>query len=300
MGGSRKPGPAYGDGSWPAARTPGSLGINDQSDPEVCTLLGDSPGTLGRNDGADPTLPGMGALGWHMTLRLKDGGTLAMPLGQTKPNMMRAPWMKHAEAEARLHKGAKEDVIEKTSNYHQELGTGQKRLAGKKNAWCAAFVNWCLKQAGYDVDNDDFADRKFAMGRANAFNKVQEKKVKKGEKATLVSNPLYVKIDAPVFGAIAMVANKRGHGHHVGFVYSKPGDNTVVLLGGNQADTIKFTEYDIKGARKKADHLEFFVPVSYAEAAKADREPLGAESADALNARFGIATKKSKGPESTR
>jgi uncharacterized protein (TIGR02594 family) len=301
MGCSRRPGPAWGDGSWPAARTPGSLGFKDQADPELCTLLGDSPGILGHRDSADPTMPGFGALGWHVHLRLGDGAALSMPVGAAQFNMKRAPWMKFAQEQARLHKGAVEGVIEKTSNYHQDLGTGQKTLKGKDHAWCAAFVNWCLKEAGYDVENDDFADRKYAMGRANAFNKVQEKKAKKGEKATLVANPLFVRLDGPVFGAIGMIANREGRGHHVGLVYSRPDDNTIVLLGGNQADTIKFSEYHLKGSGKKADHLEFFVPAIYEATARADSEPLKSDSADTLNEAFGIVSKKkSKGRESTR
>jgi hypothetical protein len=38
-------------------RTPGTLGINDQGDPNVTTLLGDTPGCVGLFDGGDPTLP---------------------------------------------------------------------------------------------------------------------------------------------------------------------------------------------------------------------------------------------------
>ena len=38
-------------------RTPGPLGMNDQSDPNVTALLGDTPGPIGYLDGADPTLP---------------------------------------------------------------------------------------------------------------------------------------------------------------------------------------------------------------------------------------------------
>lgn len=38
-------------------RTPGSLGVNDQADPNVTALLGDTPSSLGVLDWADPTLP---------------------------------------------------------------------------------------------------------------------------------------------------------------------------------------------------------------------------------------------------
>ncbi|NTV96644.1 MAG: hypothetical protein HGA75_14740 [Thiobacillus sp.] len=318
MSGSRIPCRLAGDGFWPSARTPGPLGLNDQGDPNICSLLGDTPGVLGCKDVGDPTLaplqPIRGA-GLSQMIRLADGTALAMPFGVLEPAQTRAPWMRFAEEQARQHKGAKENVIEKTSNYNKVLGTGQSTLVGSEHAWCAAFVNWCLKQAGYDIDNDSFADRKAAMGRAHAFYEVQKDKLKKGEKsAPLVRNPLYVKLAAPVFGAIALVTNRGGHGHHAGFVYSKPAANTVVLLGGNQGDTIKFTEFNIeavpartvevKGKKTtipgKPDHLMFFVPASYEAYAEADTQPLGSDSAQALNKTFGITSASGGGRETTR
>lgn len=55
MGGSRKPG-SIGPPQWSPrpAMTPGPLGLNDQADPNVCTLAGDTPGPLGINDHAAP------------------------------------------------------------------------------------------------------------------------------------------------------------------------------------------------------------------------------------------------------
>ncbi|HWY23081.1 MAG TPA: hypothetical protein VNX26_17785 [Candidatus Acidoferrum sp.] len=59
MAGSRKPGPINppSAGSQIPPRTPGPLGVNDQADPNVTSLLGDTPGSLGIFDWADPTLP---------------------------------------------------------------------------------------------------------------------------------------------------------------------------------------------------------------------------------------------------
>jgi hypothetical protein len=59
MAESRKPGPLtppLGSCSIPS-RTPGSLGKNDQADPDLTTLLGNTPGPVGVCDWADPTLP---------------------------------------------------------------------------------------------------------------------------------------------------------------------------------------------------------------------------------------------------
>ncbi len=61
MADSRKPGPLS-PPSEPVgipARTPGTLGVNDQGNPNVTSLLGDAPGPVGRNDHADQNLPQM-------------------------------------------------------------------------------------------------------------------------------------------------------------------------------------------------------------------------------------------------
>jgi uncharacterized protein (TIGR02594 family) len=286
----------------------------DQSDPNICSLLGDSPGVLGLQDWGDPTLARFLPNGVGQGLvRLADSTVLALPSSAPNPTG-RAPWMAVAEAQAREHKGAKEGVIEKTVNYHKDLGTGQTSLVGNERAWCAAFVNWCLKQAGYDVDNDDFADRAAAMGRAHAFYEVTKDKVKKGQKAApKVRNPLYAQLDAPVYGAIAVVTKPGGHGHHAGFVASSPEANRVVILGGNQSNAITFTTYYITAVKPQtvveggktrtiagqSDHLMFFVPLAYEAQARADQDMPSDTAAD-LNKSYGITSVKPGAPASTR
>ncbi len=75
---------------WPAARTPGPLGWNDQADPGLCSMLGDSPGPLGLVDWADPSLPGLS--GWLAgasagMCRLADGRPVVM--AQADPSAAR-------------------------------------------------------------------------------------------------------------------------------------------------------------------------------------------------------------------
>jgi len=318
LAGSRVPGALGANHQWIPARTPGPLGLNDQGDPTRCSILGDTPGTLGLRDGADPTLPrltdGLRMAAPKLTL-LPDGTALRMPLAASASDQRRAPWMSCAEDEARAFKGETEDKIEKTTNFATEVHTGQTTIVGNDHPWCAAFVNWCLMKAGYVIENDGYADRVAAKGRAHGFYEVSKDKVKKGEKeAPLVRNPLYVQIDEPLFGAIAMVTNRGGHGHHVGFVYSKPRDNHVVLLGGNQSDRIRFSEFNIKPIQPtkvtkqgktvtipgKPDHLMFFVPASYEAYAKSDMAPLATDSADDLNKKFGIAVVKGAREDATR
>ena len=106
---SRIPGVLRPDDLWAAARTPGPLGLNDQADPNHCTLLGDSPGVLGIQDYADPTLWTFTARGARIAtmMRLADGTALAMPVQAGTPGPERAPWMKIAEEQARKFKGAR-------------------------------------------------------------------------------------------------------------------------------------------------------------------------------------------------
>ena len=282
------------------ARTPGCMGLNDQGDPRVCTRLGDTPGCTGRGDGADASLPW-----WDPTragvgpVRASDGTPMAMPaaappLAPVDP----APWIKVAEAEARKFKGQDESIIQKTTNYAKEVGTGQATIVGNEHPWCAAFVNWCLMKADVPYENAGYIDHTAAKGRAHGFYEVKGPKVAKGgdKGLPMVRNPLFVQLDEPAFGAIAMVTNRSGHGHHVGFVYSKPRDGYVVLLGGNQGNTINFSEDKVAAGKGDANHLMFFYPAGDKWSAKA-APALGTDPEDVLNKRFGITApdKKHKG-----
>ena len=274
------------------ARTPGCLGLNDQGDPRLCTRLGDTPGCTGLRDGADASLPAWNpAQGASLApSRASDGTPLALPaaappLAPVDP----VPWIKIAEAEATKFKGQDESIIQKTTNYAKEVVTGQTTLVGNDHPWCAAFVNWCLMKANVPYENTSYSDHTAAKGRAHEFFEVKGPKVAKGgdKGLPMVRNPLFVQLDSPVFGAIAMVTNRSGHGHHVGFVYSQPRDNYVVLLGGNQGNTINFSEDKVVAGKGDQNHLMFFFPAGSPWSAKA-APALGSETEDALNKRFGI------------
>ena len=88
MANSKLPGLLGLPGPYPAARTPGVLGFNDQGDPTRLTLLGDTPGPLGFNDYADPNLklwsPGSG-FNFAQSVRTDTGLALALPVGGTVP-----------------------------------------------------------------------------------------------------------------------------------------------------------------------------------------------------------------------
>jgi LysM repeat protein len=233
------------------------------------------------------------------------------PIALIQPEEGIAPWMKYACDEAKRLKGEDEKEIEKDISYHVEIKDGLKSLVGPNNAWCAAFANWCLMKAGYPIQNPKetgFVDYHAAIARADGFIHLHGKRTEKKQKyddIPFVPNPLYIKIDKPAYGALAVVTNANDHGHHVGLVYAKHGDDKVVLLGGNQKSKIKFSNYLIYSSKKEKiklpngkikvtpnnpNHLLFFLPSSYAdffEKNKSKHEPLEG-TADALNKAFGI------------
>lgn len=78
--------------------------------------------------------------------------------------------------------------------------------------WCAAFVGWCLLQAGVEPTRSAWAKSYADWGKECL----------------------------PVRGAIAVLT--RGEGGHVAFVESVGGD-AVVLLGGNQGNAVSVRSY---------------------------------------------------------
>lgn len=66
-------------GSCVASRTPGCLGVKDQGDPNITTLLGDTPNPVGCKNGPDPTLERFFAADGYanMVCRTDDGHALA-------------------------------------------------------------------------------------------------------------------------------------------------------------------------------------------------------------------------------
>jgi len=237
------------------------------------------------------------------------GETLAL----IEPEDGVAPWMKYAVAEAKRWKGLEEDIIGKTINYHKEIKNSLQSLVGTDNAWCASFANWCLLQAGYPIQNPKekfFVDRIAATARAEGFRNLRGAKTKpqqKYEDVPFIDNPLYEKIDNPIYGAIGVVVKPSGQGSHVGFVYGKCGKNEICLLGGNQGHTIKFTsyaekelEYKVGNKIRKSNHLEFYLPTAYMSNYKKNIMEFPDCDVGKLNFEIGISIKKKTTPESTR
>lgn len=196
----------------------------------------------------------------------------------------RAPWMEVALSEAKKWKGVTEEKI--TRNYHKELG-----LKGNlvKTAWCAAFVNFCLKTSGQIYENSA------------------------GSQFPILSKK-FIKIDRTVYGSIMVMRNyfsgtnkSPGKGHAT-FVYAMKGDGRVVCLGGNQGDRVKLSAYAMSGVSSRfvSDGVTydqrfygFYVPVTYLEYARNERE-LEVVDMDKINKEIIVNVSKQELVESTR
>ncbi|PJG59630.1 TIGR02594 family protein [Aeromonas cavernicola] len=156
------------------------------------------------------------------TARDSKGKPLAMiPLMEEE-----APWMEVAIREAKKWHGTKEKNI--TDNYHALTGNGWiKDLSGRSNAWCASFISYCLQEVGYKKPRNS--------QRARSFREDTSR---------------FVEIKEPIYGCIA------SNGSHVTFYYGDGGNGVIIGLGGNQGDTIKFSNYT---------GMRYIIPISYYE-----------------------------------
>ncbi len=168
------------------------------------------------------------------------------------------PWMQHAEAEAKKWKGATEADISKTTNYHKEVGVNLNDLIGTDHAWCASFVNYCLKQSGYAMSSPPCRARSF------------------------LDDDNFEKISKPVFGAIAVIGT-----HHVCLVHAEDANSEKpIVLGGNQSDQINFTVFHEK--------TTYLLPKTF-DPSKHEIPPLVKKTASELNLEFGIITHTKSG-----
>jgi uncharacterized protein (TIGR02594 family) len=117
------------------------------------------------------------------------------------------PWLVIAKQE----KGVKEDSRAGKDNprvieYHQ---TCSLKASHDETAWCSAFVNWCMIQAGQPSTNS-----------ARAIDWKNEWSAGKD-------------LGRPAYGSIGVIKWGSGTAGHVGFIVGKKGSD-LVFLGGNQ------------------------------------------------------------------
>lgn len=136
-------------------------------------------------------------------------------------------WLHTAYQEALMFSGRNptDDPILKNivSYYYHGFGAGYVQYAN----WCAAFVSFCLKQSGLD------------SGEFNGTACSQD----------FLNNPYFVKICNPVYGCIAVwTSREEMRFGHVAFAIGMGKSNkdasfntSIIALGGNQSNTIKFS-----------------------------------------------------------
>ncbi|WOI22889.1 TIGR02594 family protein [Nonlabens ulvanivorans] len=142
--------------------------------------------------------------------------------------MAATPWMDTARSqlgvkETKRNGGTKVDKYLKTTGLPTD------------NPWCGAFVNWTLEQNDMETV-PNAADHSTHKARAKSYR------------------TLGVSLTKPAIGAIATKSRKGGG--HVGFVAGITSDGKIVLLGGNQNDSVNYTAYS-------KDILQFNYPNGY-------------------------------------
>ena len=150
----------------------------------------------------------------------------AMIVEQNKKWRDRPKWMVIAIGHLGITEATGENDGEMVEKFLKTTGLS------KGYAWCAAFVNSCVEDSGIDGVEPSKTDH---PARALSWRKWGKK------------------IDKPVYGAIAV--KKRKGGGHVGFVAGIQEDGKIVLLGGNQDDSVNYTAYSSK--------LTFHLPKGY-------------------------------------
>ena len=144
----------------------------------------------------------------------------------------KAPWIKVAEEEMNKYKGQKESSrslynrIQKTYFPYANFGTDKKPT---KIAWCAAFVTYCMKTAGYKNSSVPSVGG-YDWGVAPR-PKLPKRGWFEGEKTQ------------PFVGAIGIFKFRNGYSH-VAILVGKRKNGMYVFLGGNQNDEINKTAFE--------------------------------------------------------
>lgn len=144
-----------------------------------------------------------------------------------------APWMDIAVAELGVHEnGLPGQHNQRIVEYHAATSL---RAMTDEIPWCSSFVNWAMRQAGYQGSNSALARSWLDWGEALA-------KPKPGA-VTVIKRK----------GMTKDMATGSATGFHVGFYVSQT-PTSLRLLGGNQGDSVRYSSsmlaaYDIRGHR---------------------------------------------------
>lgn len=121
--------------------------------------------------------------------------------------------------------------------YHQSTDLNENYASKDETAWCSSFVNWVMKQSGYEGTNKASALSWRSWGE---------------------------KLKVAQYGCIGIIdysykGEKYIGSGHVGFVVGKD-DTGIYLLGGNQSDSVKVSKFKTGGIEK---YYTFVVPEGY-------------------------------------
>lgn len=182
-----------------------------------------------------------------------------------------APWMVTAIAEAEKYKGADENIIDDSENFHALVNAkfpDNNDMDGMPSAWCGSFINYCLQVNKYPMWRQPYKSQGVSWEK---------------------NNDRFVEIKEPVYGCITMLS------HHVTLMYGldKNKKGRFIGLGGNQGGegetkpggkrvfggTIRFSSFSLR-------HARFFLPISYDK--NKSGTILGEYDANELNHHFAI------------
>lgn len=140
------------------------------------------------------------------------------PEDKPVPAQGNAPWMVIAKKEMGTHETAGRAANPRIIEYHAATSL---RAQSDEVAWCSSFVNWCMKKAGIKGTNSAGAASWVKWGAATS----------------------------PKYGAVVVIYNARmassslsTTGNHVAFLVEETKTHWV-LLGGNQSDSVKVSNF---------------------------------------------------------
>ena len=132
---------------------------------------------------------------------------------------MTPEWMQVAERE--LARGVREipgpEHNRRILAYHNSTSF---RGTSDEIPWCSSFVNWCLQQTGREGTRSAAARSWLTYGTA---------------------------LDDPEYGAIVVLARGKNPAQgHVGFYTDRRPDGYLLLLGGNQSDSVSIAAFPVE------------------------------------------------------
>ncbi|MHB0955538.1 MAG: NlpC/P60 family protein [Pirellulaceae bacterium] len=143
----------------------------------------------------------------------KLGGAQVPPTATGEPR-----WMQVARREIGVRETAGSAHNPRIIQYHASTSL---KATTDETAWCASFVNWCLIQSGVVGTNSAAAASFVTWGKATH------------------AQPGAVCV---IYNASAANSSLSRSGNHVGFLVEETSAN-YVLLGGNQSDSVKISNF---------------------------------------------------------